>query len=343
MQAKEQLKLQREKELLYQRSALESRTPFCLQPRIQYPNMPVVRPTTAAAAAPKPYSTSLGSPAFYPYLPTPSTPGSTTTSGTAKPYSVSDIMSTSTEKGVASPKPPLSTIPASPYSSFGPPSVGRPPSVVSNAFSPWSPFHGNLISGLPTPPSNESMLNRIESTDDQQNDSTAPKTDKQKLQYPPTINRTAVPGSPFVYMYNSPPMVLVRSPCGPTSVQSVPSVSSSSGCSTMSEGSDRRITQPPAIHRIAPTEYHVGVKVPNPPSTDDSCGSDGLATPTPDSDDDDDEVDVERVEPCNTDTTMTAPMSCVPTPASVSVCSPLSVQSLVGTGGNNRFKVKYNV
>lgn len=75
--------------------------------------------------------------------------------------------------------------------------------------------------------------------------------------------------SPFFYMYNrSPlsPMMYIGSPCAPPSVNSCPSVSSSSGCSSMSEGSHTSIdltkdgsqTAP----RIAPTEYHVGIMMP---------------------------------------------------------------------------------
>ena len=75
--------------------------------------------------------------------------------------------------------------------------------------------------------------------------------------------------SPFFYMYNrSPlsPMMYIGSPCAPPSVNSCPSVSSSSGCSSMSEGSHTSIDLTKdgsqMAPRIAPTEYHVGIMMP---------------------------------------------------------------------------------
>ena len=228
-----------------------------------------------------------------------------------------------------------------------------------------------MITGLPTPPSNNSLTNGEFVTDssnthsvknndcnsttcgdnnqnkDNQigNEEHGQRTNSSKA---PTISSRAfspyparMPGiaSPFFYMYNNTPLspvVLLGSPCGPSSVKSIPSVGSSSGCSSMSEGSvlsmDRMNSD--FLPRIAPTEYHVGIKPPHASVLEDSNASDG--TPTPDSDDDEIvDIDVERVESCSNirgslggslSTQFDNNSTCVP----IDERCPLSVQRLIG-------------
>ncbi len=91
------------------------------------------------------------------------------------------------------------------------------------------------------------------------------------------------------------------------------------------------------LPRIAPTEYHVGIK-PSHVSVlmEESTASDGVATPTPDSDDDEIvDIDVEGVESCSNiksslgdrslSTQFDSTSTCVP----IDERCPLSVQRLI--------------
>ncbi len=174
-------------------------------------------------------------------------------------------------------------------------------------FSPWSPLQNGLITGLPTPPSIDSVTNK-ESTARDSNGyrgtqiGTGNEHERNSVlpSFSPYTPRgiSANVQSPFILYNPSPlsPMVLVGSPSGPSSVISVPSVSSSSGCSSMSEGSvlsvDKMNSNSP---RIAPTEYHVGIKPSQTILLEDRCGSDGFTIPNSD-DEEQTDIDVERVE-----------------------------------------------
>ena len=75
-------------------------------------------------------------------------------------------------------------------------------------------------------------------------------------------------------------MLFVGSPRAPPSIASIPSVESSSGCSSMSEGSlhhggDTSREDHGSGMRVAPDEYHVGVTIPptDEPVSDDECVS----------------------------------------------------------------------
>ena len=296
---------------------------------------------------------------IYPYLPTPSTPS---TAGSPKSYTVSSLLGEA-----ATPKPPQSPL----ITTYPFKTPTQQPQGIT-VFSPWSPLQNGLITGLPTPPSNDSLINKeftnaaeltpqhtpkaISRCDSSQKYDHRTGSNEQERNstllpaFSPYTPRVSSVQSPFIYMYNhSPlsPMVLLGSPCAPSSVKSVPSVNSSSGCSSMSEGSVLSVEKMSSnLPRIAPTEYHVGIK----PSSqtiliEDGCGSDGVTTPTPDSDDDEiGDVDVEKVESCSNirnsnsgDNYFTQPTVITNTaatsykPATTSDCYPLShsVQSLI--------------
>ena len=172
-------------------------------------------------------------------------------------------------------------------------------STASTSILPSPSLQSRPLSQQPPPPSTtKSHLNR--STDGARPQS-EDETERQKDLSTPTQEMSYTPGggssgvypclysprhisSPFLYMYShrSPisPMLFVGSPRAPPSIASIPSVESSSGCSSMSEGSlhhggDTSREDHGSGMRVAPDEYHVGVTIPptDEPVSDDECVS----------------------------------------------------------------------
>ena len=341
--------------MIRQRSALESKTPFYLQPRVPLP-FPLI-PSKS-----NPYLNSM-SPA-YPYLPTPSTP-STENASHKSPYSVSNLI------GETTIKPPQSPFIGYPFTNS--PQAFKHPQGVG-ILSPWSPLQNGLITGLPTPPSNE-QLNEITSGNGRNNEketdhSTVGRKEtsnignvigiesERKLSssnsnsyaFSPYASHVTSFSSPFLYMCNNSPhspMVLLGSPCGPSSVNSVPSVSSSSGCSSMSEGSVLSVDQSKQkFCRIAPSEYHVGIKPPAQTIISVDGNESDSASHISDLDDSDDErieVDVERVESysnLNNSTSVSSQTSnntASSSSSGISDSCPLSVHSLISSEPQVRY------
>ena len=281
----------------------------------------------------------MGMSSMYPYLPTPLT----NTSNLTADFNLSSNYSslTSNENPSKSLHPPVLGYP---FSTTSQP-VKQPQGY--GVLSPWSPVQNGIITGLPTPPnetvkeptshtegnnpfangcnrnpnavdSNSNSKDTViqhtqDNMDLSSNSSTSiPSSVSCLPSYTFSPYSTHIPNmaSPFLYMYNrSPlsPMVLIGSPCGSSLVGSCPSVSSSSGCSSMSDGSvNTSDDTPKQLPRIAPSEYHVGIR-PAPHVFDTGFGdgneSDRVTPSGGDEDEEEDEdqsekndVDVEKLE-----------------------------------------------
>ncbi len=160
---------------------------------------------------------------FYPYhqeVLTPSTPSSES----SKSYSVPSLI------GESTPKPSQSTLISHPLKD---PMKQLPQGLTT--FSPWSPLQNGFVTGLPTPPSIDSVTacdsngDRVIQTrtgNEQERNSILPSFSP----YTP-CEISANVQLPFI-LYNQLPLstiVLLGSPSGPSFIKP-PSVSSSSGC-----------------------------------------------------------------------------------------------------------------
>lgn len=322
VEKEQQEKHRREIDLLNRRAAQD---PYCrLLPPMSF--LPFIPRTQKQ----KSYTSPMGMSSMYPYLPTPSTPLTKTSNPNADfSNNFSSLIPNEHPSKLFS-------------QSLHPPVLGYPFSTTSQpvkqpqgygVLSPWSPVQNGIITGLPTPP-NETVKEPtshtegnnpfpngkdtvIQHTQDNMdlssNSSTSiPSSVSCLPSYAFSPYSTHIPNmaSPFLYMYNRPPlspMVLIGSPCGSSLVGSCPSVSSSSGCSSMSDGSvNTSDDTPKQLPRIAPSEYHVGIR-PAPHVFDTGFGdgneSDRVTPSGGDEDEEEDEdqsekndVDVEKLE-----------------------------------------------
>lgn len=320
-----QEKQKREKELLHQRVAEASKSPFFLHPRLM-PVMPLQRTGLVHTAS----MPNFGMP-MYPLLQSPVSTGRLTSStGSRTPIPVTPSPTACAGIGVtrqmsAPTYPPLMGYSAQPF---------KPPTGFGY-FPAWSPVHSNgiaspagvakaaqkpaegagssrcvmadahggcgeVMSVASSTSSTSTITTTVSSSSSTQCTSTihsigmAPSL----TGIPPYVisPHSSLPSiqSPFSFYHHQPspisPMMFLNSPYS----NSCPSVSSSSGCSSMSEGSSvvRNFTDGKHVGgiRVAPSEYHVGIRVPISVSrgeaeSDDGCGSD--RAPSPDEEDTD--------------------------------------------------------
>lgn len=264
---------QKEKERLHRRAAEESRRSFQLQPHM--------------AGWPASLLTSVGGPGGGTY------DGKTPTGAPPFLYPSMTLVPSLISNSLSTPSRGTSLL-----TEVSNRSVGSS-SLLS---SPASSFQQRLHQ--PPPPSSTNRSQLLNRSTDSGNAQSEDETDGDKDSTTPTQETSYTPGagagggsgvypclysprhipSPFLYMYShrSPisPMLFVGSPRAPPSIASIPSVESSSGCSSMSEGSSHpngeggRDEHAPGM-RVAPDEYHVGVTIPptDEPVTDDECVS----------------------------------------------------------------------
>ena len=319
-------KQKREKELLHQRVAEASKSPFFLQPRI----MPATMPMQRTGLVHTPGLSNLGMSTMYPLLQSPVSTGRlSTSSGSRTPIPATPSPGASAGIGVTR---PLSA-------PFYPPLMGYSPQPFKQSpgfscFPAWSPLHNGIASpagagksaqkpaegagssrcemtatrngcGEVMPVASSTCSTTTVTTTVSSSSSTPCTSTTHSIGMTQSLTgilpyvispHSSLPSiqSPFSFYHHQPspisPMMFLNSPYA----NSCPSVSSSSGCSSMSDGSSivQNFTNGKHVGgiRIAPSEYHVGIRPPisvghGEAESDDGCGSD--RAPSPDEEDPD--------------------------------------------------------